>query len=182
MRLSTQPVNNLEELESILSSRNDFPRPYSVAVEALLFDQSGNWIMVTRGPASKDEVGKLEGIGGRFENEPDFQTALKREIVEEVGDDARIDILRPFEIRTDTVELANSPMKEKKHWIIVSYICCLRSGEVQVREPTKNSGFVRVPVDRVDVGKLSSSAQTALKSLRSEWAQVKSLLDEQSSS
>lgn len=176
MRLFSEEVKNFDELEEVLSNRNDVPKPYSVAVEALVFDSSDNWILMERGPGCRDEIGKLEGIGGRVENDSDFRSALKREIVEEVGNNARIDILRFFEARKDTVEVPNSLINEKKHWVIISYICFLRSGELVISEPEKNHGFIRVSIEEIDPFKLSSSAASALISLKRSKSEIKKLL------
>jgi ADP-ribose pyrophosphatase YjhB (NUDIX family) len=171
MKLFDIEVKNLKELEQTLTSY-DVPRPYSVAVEALVFDSSSKWILMERGPGCRDEIGKLEGIGGRFEDDSNFKDALKREISEEVGDNAQINILDFFEVRRDTVEVPGSKT-EKKHWIIVSFICVHKAGELKICEPTKNNGFFHVSIDEVDPSSLSSSAASALLSLRAAWSGVK---------
>lgn len=171
MRVSDREVNNIQELEIELACKDKIPEKYAVAVEALVFDKNGKWILMERGLGCRDEVGKLEGIGGKFEEDDDknFISALKREIVEEVGSEAQIDILKFFEVRKDTVG--------EKNWIIISYICIHRFGELRICEPTKNNGFIHLEIDEIDPIRLSSSAASALRSLKTEWSDVKELLN-----
>jgi ADP-ribose pyrophosphatase YjhB (NUDIX family) len=172
--LSNYKVETLQDLENIISNWNDIPEKYSVAVEGLVFDLSNNWILMKRGQGCRDEIGKLEGIGGRFDDDKDFRSALKREISEEVGDDANIEILSFFEIRKDTVE---SPIsKEQKHWIIVSFICLLKSGNLKIMEPQKNSGFITLLPQNAVASELSSSAASAALSLQEKWDEILDLL------
>ena len=171
MKLFDTEVRNLKELEATLASY-DVPRPFSVAVEALVFDTSCKWILMERGSGCRDEIGKLEGIGGRFEDDSSFEDALKREISEEVGDDALINIIDFFEVRRDTVDVPGS-IDNKKHWIIISFICIHKSGELKICEPTKNNGFFHVSIDEVNPSSLSSSAESALVSLRLAWSDIK---------
>lgn len=169
MRLFTGKVRNIEELEKKLSKTENVPQKYSVAVEALIFDAAGRWILMERGADCRDEIGKLEGIGGKFENDPNFREALAREIREEVGDEANIEILNYFETRKDTVYVNDSP----KHWIIVSYLCLLKSGELKICEPGFNKGFYRYFPDEIQPAKLSSSAKAAFESIKKDYPLIK---------
>lgn len=173
MRIIAEEPRDLEHLEQLLADRTDVPRPYSVAVEAIIFDPEWHWVLMERGPGCRDEIGKLEGVGGRVSGiDADFRSALKRELSEEVGDDAYIEILRFFEVRSDTVHVPGSSSGDVRHWIIVSYICFFRSGVMQVREPLKNVGFFRVSIASIDPSRLSSSSVSALKSLHVEWPDI----------
>ena len=168
MRLFTDEVRNIEELKKRLNHIENVPEEYSVAVEALIFDAAGQWILMERGSRCRDEIGKLEGIGGKFENEANFREALVREIGEEVGNEANIEILSYFETRKDTVYVNDSA----KHWIIVSYICLLNSGELKICEPRFNNGFYRFSLDEIQPAKLSSSAKAAFESIKSDYKMI----------
>ena len=136
MILTRKPLRDWEDLDGFLASRSDSPRPLSVAVEGLIFDENFQWILHERGEGARDEVGKLEGIGGRFEGEATFRDTLEREIREEVGLKAQIEILGNFEVRLDTVVVPDS--NKERHWVIVSHLCRLIGGELEIREPHKN--------------------------------------------
>lgn len=103
MRLLDNEPQNRDELVMMLKNKPGMPDEYSIAVEGLVFNSNYEWILEHRGGKACDEVGKYEGIGGRFENDKSFREALEREIREEVGDDADIRILRFLEVKHDIV-------------------------------------------------------------------------------
>jgi 8-oxo-dGTP pyrophosphatase MutT (NUDIX family) len=182
MRVYTEEVSTLQDLESALRGRDDIPRPYSVAVEGLVFDRDFRWILMKRGKGCRDEIGKLEGIGGGFENDANFRSALEREIKEEVGTHADIRIISFFEVRKDTVDVPGSAGNMKKHWIIVSFICFLHGGQLRIVEPAKNEGFVFKQLDAIDKAELSSSAMAAFNSLLPEWDRIRRSVAEMTNS
>ena len=167
---------SLADLEQLLVDCEDVPRPYSVAVECLLFDSDGRWILMERGPGCRDEIGKFEGIGGRVEDKGDMRSELRREIAEEVGNDADVEILRFFEVRKDTVTVEKDGQETQNHWLIVSYIGFLKGGELQICEPHKNLGYKRFSLKEIVPTDLSSSTRSAHSSLQSSWPDVASLL------
>ncbi len=174
MRLFTEEVKVPEELDEKVSKLVGVPKTYSIAVESLIFDSSLQWVLHKRGPGCRDEIGKLEGIGGSYSNDDeDFPTALKRKLVEKVGADAEIDILKFFEAKLDTLI---STTGEKRHWIIASYICLFKSGKLKIGEPEMNSGFIFLPFGSIGLSTLSSSTKSALASLQKEWVEVRALL------
>ncbi len=67
MHLLKDEPTTIEDLRKELASLPDTPSDYSVAVEGLVFDETAQWILMHRGDKAGDEVGKLEGIGGRFD-------------------------------------------------------------------------------------------------------------------
>lgn len=167
MRVLEEEVENRKELEETVEN---LPESYSIAAEALLFDRQMKWVLMKRGPECRDEVGKLEGIGGEVEDQDDsFREAVRREIEEEVGEKAGIEIVDFFEVRKDVPDSGET-------WLVVSFICILNSGELRVMEPGKNEGFHRVDVEEIDPGKLSSSAKSARESLLEGREKVESKL------
>jgi ADP-ribose pyrophosphatase YjhB (NUDIX family) len=172
MRLTDRGFEDLDELEDFLDRCDEAPEDYSVAVEGLIFDEKFRWILMERGEACRDEVGKLEGIGGGYEyQDRNFVEGLKREIREEAGEEAEIEVLDSFEVRKDRVE--DLEQEEERNWIIVSFICLLKSGQLEIREPEKNRGFHRLNFDEFKEEELSSSAKSAYSSLQKEWEEVK---------
>jgi ADP-ribose pyrophosphatase YjhB (NUDIX family) len=134
-------------------------------VEALIFSTDGKLLLHKRGKGCRDEIGKREGIGGGFEeSDENFLNALNREIKEEVGQDAQIEVDSFFEIRKDTVRDVKA--NQEQHRIIISYLCTYIGGELKIMEPHKNEGFSFVDIHTVEEKTLSSSAFSALQSLK----------------
>ena len=144
-------------------------RQFQIAVEALLFDEFGRWILMRRGEASRDGVGKLEGIGGMVEaGDASLRDALSREIREEAGGVSFV-VKGFFEVRFDCV-LNESGRCGRQDWIIVSYLALLGNGDPIVHEPERNLGYVRLRLDEVDRRDLSPSARAAHGALSARWA------------
>lgn len=137
-------------------------KQYETAVECVLFDRKGNWILMERGSGSRDEIGKLEGVGGALENGENPVSGLKRELAEEVGKDPEIEI-------TDYIgykELDESEQEgADKNWAVIMYLGLLKSGELHIMEPDKNRGFQYVKPGKVEPEKLSSSAKLTRQKL-----------------
>ena len=88
----TDEVKNMEELLPYISEYKSLGK-VKVAVICFLFDKSGDLILQRRGPGARDEVGMLEAIGGSVNGtDADFRAALERELVEEAGKNAKIEI------------------------------------------------------------------------------------------
>src|SRR4051794_19262112 len=101
MRLAGKEVENIDQLRAVVQRDPTISPNYKVAVEALIFNDKLEWILMHRGASARDEIDKLEGIGGRFEGDEDFRSALRREIDEEVGTDAVISIVSFLEVKKD---------------------------------------------------------------------------------
>lgn len=182
-------VNNPEELRNRFGNplENDakVPPKFDIAIEGLIFDKSLNLILHERGPGSRDEIGKLEGIGGVFyeDDDKDFQSALYRKFREKLGTDVDIKIVRFFEVRRD---MAISQTGNKGIWIIISFICLLSSGEPRIQQPERTIRFVGLSFERIqdilNSGKpkdtVSSSTASAFRSLVIEWDIIKKEINE----
>ncbi|WP_442864957.1 NUDIX hydrolase [Agrobacterium sp. SOY23] len=83
----------------------------------------------------RDNIGLLEGIGGQCTNAERFRDALHREIEEEVGTAAVIEIDRFSHLRLQ--HDGEGASGTAANWIVVFYICGWRSGPMTVTEPTK---------------------------------------------
>ena len=174
MHFSYEKIYTMNELKQYVEAHDIRFEPQFVAVEGLVFDAQQNWILMRRGPGCRDEQLKLEGIGGRVDNETDLKAALFRELHEEAGMDAVISVVEPFEIRTDTV--FDSRLNRTITWIIVSFICVYKSGEMQICEPTKNLGYELFSIDGIPFDELSSSAKSAFIELQKNWDNVSSVI------
>lgn len=127
------------ELKNYLNKKfalSDF-RP---AVIALITDKEGNILLQRRGPKSRDEANLLADIGGAVEDkDKTFLDALNREIREEVGNSAQIEVdnfvggvlKRKYDPRT----------KKEVNWLFLLYKCTYKGGELLKNERGKCLGY-----------------------------------------
>lgn len=132
---------------------------YRCAVIALILDKEGRVLLQRRGPKSRDEVGKLEDIGGAVEEtDKTFREAMKREIVEEAGEDINFSIdelvgaslITKYDSRTDS----------DINWFFLLYRCTYIDGELKINEPGKSLGYEFYKQDEIPVEEV---ANTTLK-------------------
>lgn len=158
MELFIQEVKDMKELKEVLKDNNEISKNYEVAVIVYAFDKDNKIIFQRRGPDCRDERLKLETIGGRVkENDIDFRKALKREIIEEVGTGADIEI-DEFITATYATTFDNRYNKEQT-WIYIVYKGILKSGELKIAEPNKCLGYERYKIGEVDENELSNGAK-----------------------
>ncbi len=150
--MSAEPLF-ARDLRSMAPNGQD-PR---VAVEAVVIDTAGRWVLHRRGACARDEVGKLEGLGGAVSGEEALRHELVRELREEAGVAAVFEIER-F-LGTTLVTYSND-----EQWLIASFLCRLVAGDLRVAEPEKNQGFVRLGPPDVDPTALSQSALATFRS------------------
>ena len=176
MELIIKEPKDLKELKLLLQDYENIPNNFSVAVEINIFDKEKNWVFMRRGPGCKDGRFKLEGIGGSVEKyDTNFISALTREIKEEVGEFAKIKIKKFLYARTEEVYDLNE--KTNKFWIILSYIGILESGELQIKEKTKNLGYERYLINEIDKNELTDYAKSAYDKISSNWEEIDTLLE-----
>lgn len=174
--LFSDEVSTVTELKSRVDALKVFD-DYSVAVESLIFDEDGRWLLMRRGSAARDEVGKLEGIGGRADESDDLLTELHREIDEEIGTDVDVEVVRFLEAKSDVAtKILSDGTSVAKNWVIASFVCHLRSGEPTIQEPDKNEDFERISDLDIDPERLSSSCAQSLIALRREWQTLRDQL------
>lgn len=172
MQLFSQEVKDMEELRKKVENNNDILNEYKVAVIVYAFDKDNKIIFQRRGMGCRDERLKLETIGGRVkENDINFREALKREIAEEVGTDANIEI-EEFITSTyaKTFDLINN---KEQNWIYVVYKGTLKSGELQIAEPTKCLGYERYRIGEVDENELSNGTKELYKIVSEKYSYLK---------
>ena len=158
MRLNIKEVNNINELKKALENNTYIPNDFQVAVIIYAFDKDNKIIFQRRGMGCRDERLKLETIGGRVkEDDLDFRTALKREIVEEVGENAKINI-EEFITATFATTFDNRYNKEQS-WIYLVYKGKLEAGKLEIAEPDKCIGYERYKMGEVDETELSRGAK-----------------------
>lgn len=104
-----------------------------VGVGAIIVNREGKLFLAQRGPLAKNERGLWEFPGGSVEFGERLTEALQREMREEYG----IEI----EIR-DLLNVADHILPDEgQHWVSPSYVCVIKSGEPQIKEPGKCSAI-----------------------------------------
>jgi len=105
-----------------------------VGVIVHIEDEKGNILLQQRGKKSRDENGLYEDVGGSVEKtDVDFKEAIKREMKEEMGEDAKV-TLKDF---TDIYHLC----KGNTNWIFVIFKGIYEGGEIKIMEPEKCEGY-----------------------------------------
>lgn len=172
MQLYIPEVKDMKELKEMLKDNNNISEDYKVAVIVYAFDKNNKIIFQRRGPGCRDERLKLETIGGRVKEEDiDFRTALNREIVEEVGTEANIEI-GEFITSTYATTFDNRYDKEQP-WIYLVYKGTLKSGELAIAEPDKCLGYERYKIGEVDERELSNGAKELYKIVSEKYNDLK---------
>lgn len=172
MKLFSKEVKDINELNEVLKDNNEITKEYEVAVIIYAFDKENKIIFQRRGLGCRDEQLKLETIGGRVkESDIDFRTALQREIEEEVGTEANIEI-EDFIISTyaKTFDVRN---KKEQEWIYLVYKGNLKSGELRIAEPNKCLGYERYKIGEVNETELSNGARELYSIVREKYSYLK---------
>ena len=162
----TDEVKNMEELLPYISEYKSLGK-VKVAVICFLFDKSGDLILQRRGPGARDEVGMLEAIGGSVNgSDEDFRAALERELVEETGKNAKIEIGDFIGAQIDGKTDRNSG--EFVNWVILAYKGKLTSGELYNAEPDRCIGFEKNKMDRFPKQEVATTCLNFIKYMLSE--------------
>lgn len=162
-------VKNMDELIDVLSEIEEMDSlvQVKVAVVGFIFDKNGNLVLHRRGPGARDEIGKLQALGGSVNSgDGDFRNALIRELAEECGTDAK------FEIDSFIGAQLDGKVDGHTHtyvnWIILAYKVNLISGELINNEPDRCVGFEKAPLDGFNLSETSSTAANFIKQMLNE--------------
>ena len=167
MELIKTKAELLDYLNSIGYSKEN----YRIAVEALIFTPEGKLLLEKRGPMCRDEVGKLEGVGGRL-NKNDLLEELREEFDQELSAKVQkleIEIERLLEIRQVQFEEQNKRLYD---WVVVSHLCRLKKGEPKIGEKDKIESLHEISLDelyKMDEEKLSNSTIAARKAYKARY-------------
>ena len=110
--------------------------------------------------------------GGRVKkSDIDFRTALKREITEEVGTNANIE-LQEFIVSTyaKTFDVRNN---KEQDWIYLVYKGNLKGGELKIAEPNKCLGYERYKIGEVNENELSNGARELYNIVSEKYSYLK---------
>ena len=110
---------------------------FQVSVAAMIADDDGNVLVVKRSPRVAHAAGRWDVVSGRLAPGESFEEALKREIIEEIGESVVIDIVEPYytfhHIRDDGHEVQG-----------VSYYCRYKGGKVLLNDEHTDCRWVSV--------------------------------------
>jgi len=172
MELNINEVKDMKELKEVLKDNSKISNDYQVAVIVYPFDKENKIIFQRRGPSCRDEILKLETIGGRVkETDIDFKTALNREIAEEIGTEADMEI---GEFITSTyVTTYDNRYNKEQNWVYLVYKGLLKNGEPKIAEPHKCLGYERYKIGEVDEKELSNGAKVLYEIVSKKYDYLK---------
>lgn len=154
-------MQTIVELTKYISSLPNPPKEYKIAVGSLIFTKDNEVILIERGKEARDAVGKLEGVGGKVdESENSLHEVLRREIKEEIDIDVDIDDVLTIKIMPGT----NDP-----NWIVVDYLCRLKSGTPKIMESKKIKAIHVLSLDEIREDSLSGYQQVAMTAYRKKY-------------
>lgn len=159
-------VKNMEELIDTLSEIEELDdlEQVKVAVVGFIFDKNGNLVLHRRGPGARDEIGKLQALGGSVNaGDGDFRNALVRELAEECGGEANFEIKDFIGAQLDGKVDGHS--RTFINWIILGYKVDHLSGELINNEPDRCVGFEKAPMNQFDLSECSTTAANFIKEM-----------------
>ena len=105
-----------------------------IGVIAHIENEKGEILLQQRGIKSRDENGLYEDVGGSVENaDIDFQSAIIREMSEEMGNDVNISNLK-----TEGIYHCE---KNNINWVFVIFKGKYIDGDIKIMEPEKCMGY-----------------------------------------
>lgn len=156
-------VNSVIDLKGYYDFNNNFHT--KVCVVCFLFDKDGNLILHRRGAMARDEVNKLEAIGGSInKDDKSFKDSALREIREEAGDKAVVEIKEFIGGQVDTKFDKNA--NETINWIILAYKGLLIDGELINMEPERCIGFEIGSLDSFKKEDMSETCYNFIEKLK----------------
>ena len=160
-------VRNVDELVAKLIDIDSLKK-IKVAVVCFIFNKQGQVILNRRGPGARDDVGKLQAVGGSVnKSDADFLSALKREILEETGNN---DIKISKFIGAYHDRKMDNETKEVVDWIILGYIGILESGSLINVEKNRSIDFETFNLNDINPEELSLSTYEFIKEIkRMKW-------------
>ena len=163
--LFNDEVKNIDELiEKVINDKTI--HKMKVCVVCMLYDQEGKIVLHRRGAMARDEVGKLEAIGGSVDkSDGEFREALLRELREEAGVKAEF-ILGDFIVAQHTQHVDKNT-NELIDWVVLCYEGKIVSGELVNMEPDRCVEFTHKTIDEYLVDPdLSDSCMNFMKYIK----------------
>lgn len=135
-----------------------------IGIGGIILDKKGKFLLIQRGPKSKNEVGFWGFPGGALEFGETIEEAIIREVKEELGVEIKpLKKLPPVNHRIP---------HEKQHWMAVPYVCHLVSGKPKIKEPDKISKMRWFSIKDAGKLKLSLVAEEVFKEFKDKYAEL----------
>lgn len=164
--LFTDEVKNMQELVEKLSVVENIGK-IKVAVVCFIFDKNDHLILHRRGPGARDEIGKLQAIGGSVnKNDLDFRDSLMRELKEEAGSNGVVEITNFIGAQLDGK--VDKHTGEFVNWVILGYKGLLVEGELENMEPERCIGFEKNYIEDFKQEDLSVTAYNFIQKMLSD--------------
>ena len=143
--LFSDEVKNIDDLiDRVMYDKSI--KKMKVCVVCMLYDQDGKIVLHRRGEKARDEIGKLEAIGGSVDkSDGEFRDALLRELREEAGLEAEYSI-DEFIVAQHTQHVDKNT-NELIDWVVLCYKGRILSGELINMEPDRCVGFTHKTID-----------------------------------
>ena len=163
--LFNDEVKTIDELIEKVINVKDIHK-MKVCVVCMLYDQEGKIVLHRRGAKARDEVGKLELIGGSVDrSDGEFRDALLRELREEAGIEAKFEV-GDFIVAQHTQHVDKNT-DELIDWVVLCYDGRIVSGELVNMEPDRCVEFTRKTVEEyLDDPDLSDSCRSFMKYIK----------------
>ncbi len=117
---------------------------YQVSLKLVLQNSEGK-ILVMPTPPERGQGGKFDIPGGRIDEnefEVPFEKIIRREIIEELGNDVKIDISAdPFAVSRNKITVSSDPsiLRKDIHILFVFYKGILHEGKITIDD--EHTGF-----------------------------------------
>ena len=161
-------VRNLEELVNRISSLENPPKlnDVKIGVICFIFDKNGLVVLNRRGAGARDDVGKLQALGGSInENDIDFRESMKRELKEEAGvTDTEVGGFIGAILDTKYDKNAGKVID----WIILAYVGKQGEQEFKNMEPERCIGIEHLDINNIDYNDLGETAASFLDYIKRE--------------
>lgn len=132
-----------------------------VGVGAAILNEEGKLFLARRGENAKNERGKWETPGGSLEYGEKLEETLIREIQEEYG--CKIEIVDQLGVFDHIIP------EEKQHWVAISFLCTIVSGEPTILEPHKCSEIGWFSLEEAQGLELTLTAQHDISALKKRF-------------
>lgn len=134
-----------------------------VGCGALIVNEHNEVLLLKRSVKARDEFGYWSQPGGGVEYGETVESAIKREIREEIG--VKIKLLK-YLCYTD-----QHNVKGASHWVAISYLALISSGHVKNMEPDKHEEVKWFPIDRLP-RKLSKTTRDSTRAYLASIGQL----------
>jgi len=161
--LFTEEVKDINELTNLLINYPSIHK-IKVCVIAMIFDKDGKLILHRRGLKARDEIGKLEAIGGSVnKSDKTFRDAIERELIEETGPYAKYEV-NDFIGAVVSTKMDNHT-NELIDWIVLAYHVNLLDGEMINMEKERCDGFESNYIKNFNRDEVADSCYTVMEYL-----------------